>query len=181
MNTLHIDTAPTHTDIDWVPFPGGELEGSRTRALCPQCRVRELRAALRKQPVPVGPACFQCYRLAVERDRKLKDAGELDTASDERFQTALPFEPVNTSRLARLKVERTQAQAKAKPAGGYAARQARARIEARHALASVVVGLRHRMAAGQMSAAARRAQMDMATRAAELQLPEAWLPFVAAQ
>lgn len=181
MNTLHIDTAPTHTDIDWVPFPGGELEGSRTRALCPQCRVRELRAALRKQPVPVGPACFQCYRLAVERDRQLKEAGELDTASEERFQTGLPFEPVNTSRLARLKVERTQAQAKAKPAGGYAARQARARIEARHALANVFVGLRHRVEAGQRSASARRAQANMAARTADLELPDSWLPFVAAR
>src|SRR5450631_2222541 len=101
---------------EWITFPGGELEGRRPKALCTACRERLKRAA-------AGPAdssasekasaaralCFQCYRAELERERALAAAGQLDTASAERFQSALPFEPVNVPRLEMLKVERSAA------------------------------------------------------------------------
>mgnify|MGYP003333927951 CR=1 FL=1 len=70
--------------------------------------------------------------------RRSAAAAELDTASVERFQTTLPFEPVNVSRLAQLKAERAasrRSQAE-KPAADYAVRRARAQMEARRALAA---------------------------------------------
>ena len=102
MNTLRIDDAPTHTDIDWTPFPGGELEGARTRARCPTCRARTGRDTAAAGGAGKPALCFQCYRADIDKNRKLKAAAELDTASDARFQCTLPFEPVNASRLARL-------------------------------------------------------------------------------
>ena len=71
-------------DSDWVGFPGRELEGKRPKALCPACRQK-----LQHRPT----LCFQCYRADIDRDHALKAAGQLDTASEERFQTALPFDP----------------------------------------------------------------------------------------
>ena len=41
--------------------------------------------------------------------RALQAAGDLDTASDARFQSQLPFEPVNRGRLEMLKMERSAA------------------------------------------------------------------------
>ena len=38
MDRLPLDDTRHLTDRDWVPFPGGELEGTRPRALCPECR-----------------------------------------------------------------------------------------------------------------------------------------------
>jgi hypothetical protein len=116
------------------------------------------------------PLCFQCYRAGLDRERALKSAGDLDTASIERFQSALPFEPVNTLRLERLRAER--AAARGTPPGGAGElvdRRRRAQIAARHAL--------DRIGAGQHFQRERDRVMA-AIHAAELQLPESWLPFV---
>ncbi len=179
MNTLRIDDAPTHTDIDWTPFPGGELEGARTRARCPACRARTGRDTAAAGGAGKPALCFQCYRADIDKNRKLKAAAELDTASDARFQCTLPFEPVNASRLARLKVEREEARTKARVGvGSYIEKRHRAQIDARHALARLLHGLKQRELVGVGQAKNRRVAADMAIRAAELQLPESWLPFV---
>src|SRR6266850_1330756 len=90
-------------DDEWIGFPGGELEGKRPKALCPACRrqLQDMCSAGRDNRR--HPLCFQCYRTEIDRDRALKVAGQLDTASAERFQTALPFQPVNRPRLEMLK------------------------------------------------------------------------------
>src|ERR1700733_10720487 len=95
-------------DGEWVTFPGGELEGKRPRALCPACRAQLRRAQLdsavtRSRTAGPQSICFQCYRAELERDRALLAAGPLETVSEARFQCTLPFEPVNTVRLAALK------------------------------------------------------------------------------
>jgi len=89
---------------EWITFPGGELEGKRPKALCPSCRE-----ALNREAEGQGrrssrsrPLCFQCYRADLDRDRALQAAGQLDTASDTRFQSQLPFEPVDRARLEML-------------------------------------------------------------------------------
>jgi hypothetical protein len=160
------DTLQT-TDADWMTFPGGELEGKRPRTLCPECREQlsreRLNSAARHVVRPAvaapKPICFQCYRAGLERDRALKAAGQLETASDARFQCTLPFDPVNTMRLAALKAERA---AERQSRGvSYADRRRQAQIAARHALRAIGEGLRTQQIHG-----------------AELQLPEAWLPFV---
>jgi hypothetical protein len=180
MNRLRIEHTPVASETDWIPFPGGELEGKRPRALCPSCRSRAEQAQ-EGDTHSDGPSalCFQCYLLELQRDRKIKAAGDLDTATEARFQSALPFEPVNTSRLARLQTERQAAQARARiGVGGYIEKRRRAQIEARHALARVFQGLKDRrlIEAGHLKS--RESALEAATRAAELQLPEAWLPFV---
>ena len=73
-------------DQEWVGFPGGELEGQRPKALCQSCRAR----ASASPAFEPRRLCFQCYRLGLERDRALRAAGHLNTASEERFQTTLP-------------------------------------------------------------------------------------------
>src|SRR3954471_15359473 len=145
MDTLRIEDAPTHHDIGWTPFHGGELEGQRTRALCPACRAKRL-SSMDDGEVASRPAlCFQCYRADVERNRKVKAAGELDTASEARFQVTLPFEPVNAPRLAQLKIEREQSRTQAKiSVGDYAERRRRAQIQARRALDRIFQGLKRR-------------------------------------
>jgi len=180
MNRLRIEDAPTLPDADWTPFPGGELEGVRPRALCQACRDRARNAGTAAGSR--GALCFQCYRLDLDRQRALKAAAELDTASEARFQSLLPFEPVNTARLARLKVERQAAKAASRiGAGAYIEKRRRAQIEARHALAAIFRGLEKRQLAGSIDRPAYRAGVDAATHAAELQLPASWLPFVVAQ
>jgi hypothetical protein len=173
---VEILQAPEH---EWTPFPGGELEGRRPKRLCPACREalerttnRPARASARK------PLCFQCYRLELERERMLKAAGELNTASDARFQEALPLEAVNTSRLATLKVEQVAFRAVARMGNGrFVDRRRRAQIEARHALQAIAAGLqRHRAAEAERAHA-----VAAAIHAAELQLPPSWLPFVVSQ
>jgi hypothetical protein len=177
---------------EWVTFPGGELEGKRPKALCRQCREALKAAALNKAaPKRVelkGPAqtsagwngagvgarralCFQCYRAGLDRDRALRAAGDLDTGSNERFQFQLPFEPLNRPRLERLKVERALARA-AVPVHEHARR--RGQIEARHMLQQIAVGLKARG----LAAADRERAIFQAVHAAELQLPESWIPFV---
>ena len=175
-------TAQPHDD-EWVTFPGGELEGKRPNVLCPACREQLKRAAAGAHaPGPARPReratrtlCFQCYRAALDRDNALKAAGTLDTASDERFQSALPFEPVNRPRLEMLKTERAAARA-ALRAGvePYVDRRRQAQIAARHALQAIAAGLKTR----HLGPTDRERALAMARHAAELQLPESWLPLV---
>lgn len=167
--TFSQNEGPQSAGKEWVPFPGGELEGRRPKALCPACRLR-LNGAVEagKQKA----LCFQCYRAELERERALKAAGELDTASEARFQDILPLEPVSRPRLDRLRMERAAARARARlGAGGFVDKRRHAQIEARHALQQIAIGLHTR-------GARAHAETD-AIHAAELQLPEAWLPFVA--
>src|SRR5947209_1048943 len=90
-------------DGEWVCFPGCELEGTRSKALCPACREAVRRqAAGRAEVHRRRTLCFQCYRAEIERMRAILAAGRLDTASEARFQCGLPFEPVDAHRLARL-------------------------------------------------------------------------------
>jgi len=152
--------------------------------LCAACREKRQdangRAASSKAAL-----CFQCYRLELERTRKIQHADELDTASEARFQGNLPFEPVNTSRLVQLKAEREQVRVSQREGSGssYTERRRRAQIAARHALERIVKGLRERnLAEGGGQQPGRGAVLDTAlVHAAELQLPEAWLPFVVAR
>jgi hypothetical protein len=155
---------------EWSTFPGGELQGERPRRLCPSCRKRPAQAV----PKP-GPLCFQCYRLELDREKALKAAGELHTASEARFQDILPLEPVDVQRLAVLKAERASARAATQSgAGRFADRRHRAQIAARHALQAIAAGLQRHQA----PALIRERAFADAVHAAELQLPEAWLPFV---
>jgi hypothetical protein len=169
---------PQLPDGEWITFPGGELEGTRPKALCPACREK-LRSAVdasarRHRPAGAAPPlCFQCYRADLDRLRAIRAAGELNTSSEARFQAILPFEPVNRARLEMLRVERVAARAAVPPGAAlYEDRCRRAQIEARHALRQVAAGL------GGRSAADRERTMAAAVHAAELQLPESWLPFV---
>ncbi len=178
MNTLPFEPASLVADTDWTPFPGGELEGSAARALCPACRAA--RGARRVEEARNPALCFQCFRLDVERNRKLKAAGELNTASEARFQHALPFEPVNTSRLAQLKAERQQARTTAREGvGACIEKRRRAQIEARHTLATIFQGLKQRRLANPVSEPAHAAPQP--AHASGLQMPASWLPFVVAQ
>jgi hypothetical protein len=115
----------------------------------------------------------------MDRNRALKASGELDTASVERFQTALPFEPLNRPRLEMLKVERTLARGAmlATTSGTFAAHRRQAQIAARHALQRMAAMLPGRDVRNVTRADHARA-MSAAIHAAELQLPESWLPFV---
>jgi hypothetical protein len=167
---------------EWMGFPGGELEGERPRALCPTCRRALAQAARRGQRRPTHEprqtACFQCYRAELERRRALAAAGALVMASDARFQVQLPFEPVDRPRLAMLKASRAAARATGRHgAGRFVDARRRAQIAARHALQQIAAGLRARHVAPPDRAAAERAFLS-AVHAAELQLPESWLPFV---
>lgn len=169
-----------HQDVadEWVSFPGGELEGRRPKSLCPACRQELKRAAATAEPPRPRPLCFQCYRADLERERALRAAGALDTASEERFQSLLPFEPVNAARLEMLKAERAAArEAMRQGTGRFADRRRQAQIAARHALQRVFAGARARQLTPSTAADSERA-IASAIHAAELQLPEAWLPFV---
>jgi len=174
---------------EWVSFPGGELEGKRPRALCPACRETLTREASRRfipsrlsRPPrlsrPSRPLCFQCYRADLDRERSIRAAGQLDTASEERFQSQFPFETVDKPRLTMLKAERAGARATAtQGTGRFVDKRRHAQIAARHALQTIAAGLLSR----QLAATDRDREMALAIHAAELQLPEAWLPFVIAR
>jgi hypothetical protein len=154
---------------EWVSFPGGELQGKRPKSLCSACRTRSQ---------PLQALCFQCYRTEVGRERALKAAGQLDTASPDRFQGALPFEAVNRPRLGALKVERVAARAAERGGvGRFDEKRRQAQISARGALRRIDAALEARQT--EMSVAQRI--MASAVHAAELQLPESWLPFVVAR
>lgn len=168
---------------EWVGFPGGELEGKRPKALCPACRAALKREAAAPSSLSgpsrpstrSRPLCFQCYRADLDRERALQAAGDLDTASEARFQSQLPFEPVNHARLEMLKAERTEARATAvQGIGQYVDKRRHAQIAARHALQAIAAGLKARRLTPMLQAQT----LASAAHAAELQLPEAWLPFV---
>ena len=61
--------------------------------------------------------------------------------------------------------------------GRFVDKRRRAQIAARHALQTVAAGLRTH----HLDATDRDREMAMAIHAAELQLPDAWLPFVVAR
>ena len=85
---------------------------------------------------------------------------------------------MNTARLATLKVERAESRAAASVGiGHYVDRRRHAQIAARHALQAIANGLAARRLMPATSPEAART-MDAAIHAAELQLPESWLPFV---
>ena len=206
--------SPQVAENEWVEFPGGELEGQRPRALCQACRATlQALSNAGRAPSNLGrdpasrrrsaPLCFECYRAELERQRALKAAGDLDTASDARFQFGLPFEPVNHARLQALRADRATARA-AMQSGldRFVDKRRHAQIAARHALQRIVAGLSERDAAHRaeresLRSSARHSEAVPAsgggapreleivladvTHAAELQLPEAWLPFVVAR
>lgn len=152
---------PQVVNAEWITFPGGELEGKRPKARCQACRARGSR------PESRAPLCFLCYRADLDRECALKAAGELETATDERFQTTLPFEPVDMPRLKMLRMARAAERAHMQAgAGRYVDQRRQAQIAARHALQQIAAGVQTRGAT------------LAAIHAAELQLPEAWLPFV---
>jgi hypothetical protein len=106
--------------------------------------------------------CFECYKADARRQRALESAASLDTGSAERFQGGLPFEAVRQPRLERLKAERAASRKQLRVGvGRFVDKRRQAQIAARHALLQLGAGL-----------AAHGAH------AAELQLPESWLPFV---
>jgi hypothetical protein len=175
------------TQDEWVSFPGGELEGRRPKALCAACRAALEREAAGKPTRPnnvrpdgnelrrAKPLCFQCYRADLDRQRGIAAAGQLDTSSEARFQYQLPLEPVDRFRLDNLKTARADARiASVQGIGAYIDKRRHAQIAARHALQAIADGLRAR----QLLPADRRTAFGDAIHAAELQLPESWLPFV---
>jgi hypothetical protein len=140
--------------------------------MCPTCRER-FRLAARLAPQGQSPAsspqpiCFECYRVDQARDRALRAARNLNTASEARFQVTLPFEPVNRARLDRLRTERLSERTALKiGTGRFADKRRRAQIAARHALDRIAVGLQSRGVHGHSLSELER------------QLPAAWLPFV---
>jgi len=166
-----MNAATDRTDGEWLAFPGGELEARRPTARCAACRRAE-----RPGESSRGPLCFQCYRAEIDRRRALDRAAHLDTGSIERFQNSLPFEPVDTCRLEQLKSERNESRRllQSDAVGRSIDKRRRAQIAARHALVRLAAGLTTRQLAPSDQERARAA----AAHAAELQLPEAWLPFV---
>jgi hypothetical protein len=184
---------------EWLSFPGGELEGKRPKELCSDCRDRAHRTAdVSLSAGRLRTLCFQCYRAELDRGRAPAVAGR-DMTAVSRFQAALPFEPVNKPRLAMLKVERATArEAMRQGMGRFADRRRQAQIAARHALNVIVAGVSARRAPqgaqpvagaqpieggeecqGRTTGRAETERIIMsAIRAAELQLPESWLPFV---
>ncbi|MEP7310521.1 MAG: hypothetical protein ABJA98_33880 [Acidobacteriota bacterium] len=119
--------------------------------------------------------CFQCYRLDLDREKALEAAGQLDTASEARFQEALPFHAVDQVRLSMLKADRAAARVISHAGvGRFANRRRQAQITARHALQAIGEGLRRH----QLEGAARERVVAAAVHAGELHFPESWLPFV---
>jgi len=108
--------------------------------------------------------------------RGLRAAREIDTASEARFQALLPFEPINRARLASLRAERERSQdADRQGVGLYAHRGRRAQIAARRELQRIAAEVNE---APGIQRSARAQLIASAIHAAELQLPDAWLPFV---
>lgn len=162
-------------DGEWVMFPGGELEGRRPKTLCGPCRLRRAAGA------PPRAICFECHRADRRREAAIKAAGEFEpsaAAIESRVQDGLPFEPVHVARLERLKAERADARRQASAGNGhYVDKRRQAQIAARHALQQIALGLAARQ--GEPLARGRHGLDEAAAiHAAELQLPEAWLPFV---
>src|SRR6185503_9334981 len=123
MTKLRIERVSEVAEKEWVSLPGGELEAPRPSVLCPACRAKLQANVVKRSTADAAnpskqPLCFACYRAGLERDQALKAAGELNTATDARFQTTLPFEPVNQARLTRLRQERASARAAAQAGVG---------------------------------------------------------------
>jgi hypothetical protein len=122
--------------------------------------------------------CFECHQAELKRQRAVRAAGDLETGSEARFQSQLPFEPVNRPRLDRLRAERATIRVRAaEGAGRFEGRRRVAQIAARHALQRMAGGVRAR---GAVTPEESRV-FAAAVHAAELQLPESWLPFVVAR
>jgi hypothetical protein len=176
------DRTTQTVETEWVAFPGGELEGQAPKRLCPACAALQREATSPRAAGQIRavrrPLCFLCYRADLDRERAFRAAGQIDTGSAARFQGALPFEPVNVPRLEMLRADRARArQADRTGAGAFADRRRQAQIRARHALQAIVAGIRAR----QLDAPMRERHFAAAVHGAELQLPEAWLPFVVAR
>jgi hypothetical protein len=171
---------------DWVALPGGELEGRRPVVRCPDCREKLVRAT-RQSGGEVGgspePLCFACYRASIARERALKAARERLTASEQQFQSTLPFETIDRARLTRLKIERAGARAAASAGvGRFAERRRRAQIQARHALQQIGDALRaHRPSTFSPAILQPSEPALSAAVHASLPLPSAWLPFAGAR
>jgi hypothetical protein len=156
MDTFNAAPTSEMAGAEWVALPGGELEGKRPRWLCGPCRMRQAIGAERKA------VCFECYKAEARRRRACDAAAALDTGSEARFQFGLPFEAVDRPRLARLKAARADSRQRLRAgAGRFVDKRRQAQVAARHALEQLGAGLH-----------------TYGVRAAELQLPEAWLPFV---
>ncbi|MDR1990900.1 MAG: hypothetical protein LBQ09_11810 [Acidobacteriaceae bacterium] len=154
--------AELNTHHEWMAFPGGELEAPRPKALCPACRkTRRQAASLARKTL-----CFRCYRMDLDRQQGIQAAANVNTASEARFQTTLPFEPVDRIRLLRLRAARTRARGRA---SRFTNRRRQAQLAARHALDCVAGGIRARAVV-----AARQPRVDLA-HAANVQWPD--LPY----
>lgn len=186
---------------EWLALPGGELEAPRPRTLCSVCRERLKDAAARGAwPNPAldrpNTLCFGCYRTQLERDRRLKAAAELDTASEARFQCSLPFEPVNRARLNQLRATRQAARESERQGSGlYVDKRRHAQIAARHALQRLAAGLKARgvlvpsptvrvglgasVSSSSPYAGATPQSASATMQESAMPLPAAWLPFVA--
>jgi hypothetical protein len=178
---VSVPGAPDAAEGAWVAFPGGELEGRPPRTLCPVCRAALRQHGIRQRRPKAGrqsrTLCFACYRADLARQRARAAAGALDTASVQRFQALLPFEPVDRARLERLRSERATARVELQSGRGrFTDRRRRAQIAARHALQRLAAGLQTR---DDGAAAERERRWAAALHAAELQLPASWMPFVA--
>ena len=159
---------------EWVTFPGGELEGKRPKALCQRAarpksgsRHRAYHGAPGTSSVvlPVLPGRVGAIEPCSCWSARHSIRGTL--------QVQLPFEPVNEPRLAKLKWIAPSAQLRSSESA--ASSTSGVRHKSPHATRSqmIAAGLRTRQLAGDNVRA-----MDMAIHAAELQLPESWLPFV---
>jgi hypothetical protein len=183
-------------DSEWVAFPGGELEGRRPRALCAACRERlkhtvwsrrkatDLRSSRNTNTGHRRTLCFECYRAELNRERAMKTAGELNTASEARFQSALPFEPVNRPRLNLLRAERADERRRSGASvGKYEDRRRRAQIAARHALQDIAAELEASglVTTGRTNERSVNLALQSLAHVAELQLPDSWLPFIMAR
>lgn len=167
---------------DWVSFPGGQLEGRRPRVLCAACRDA-LKAAARGLARPAdrkragATLCFQCYRANLDREQALRRAGSVYTGSAARFQEQLPFEAIDEARLARLKQERLSTRGELlQGTERFANRRREAQMAARRALQSIIAARPRGAASGVYDRT-----IAAAFHAAELQLPDSWMPFVVAR
>jgi len=116
----------------------------------------------------------------LERNRAFQAAAVLNTASEERFQAQLPFESVDKPRLHMLKAARSQVRVVAGTRqAGFAERRRRAQMAARRVMQSVISPAGAHEGAASLPDRARA--ITAALHAAELQLPESWIPFVVAR